>query len=269
MSTATGIADWPDALLPRCDKGTGSLGSEVVTVRGGSPRVLRAMVEDLSGEFRKGWYDLTAGIAVFMAPNSAHEFTTDDMRQLVEALCLSCDLAVVSMRSTTAQTADKSQRIDPDESFLIGERATRFLRIQSSEGREAALADLGKQPPDLAIEVEDTNYNPKKVEVSRAIGVRELWELATGSGRRAPRIIDLQAPGGARAVNSSRILTGVRPECLKAAIVESRTIGGLIGFVQQKERGQPVARRLLNVAGIPQSRKRERVSPNPFKPQQP
>ena len=256
MNRAVGTADWPDALLPRCQKETGSLGSDVVAVRGGSPRVLRAMIEELSAEFRKGWYDLTDGIAVFMAPSSAHEFTTDDLRQLIEALCLSSGLAVVSMRSTTAQTEDRNQSMDPDESFLIGERAARFLRIQSSEGREAALADLGTQPPDLAVEVEHTHYDPKKAKVCRAVGVRELWEMATGPSRRAPRILDLQAPSGVRPVETSRILAGVRPERSPAAVAELRKIGGLVEFVRQMERGESAVQSLLAAAGVQGSRKR-------------
>ena len=242
--------------MPRLHKETGSLGSVVLAVRGGSPRVLRAIIEDLSTQFRKGWYDIADGIAVFMAPSSAHEFTTDDMRQLIEALCLSSGLAVVSMRSTTAQTEDRNQSMDPDESFLIGERAARFLRIQSSEGREAALADLGTKPPDLAVEVEHTHYDPKKVEVYRAVGVRELWEMSTGSTRRAPRILDLQAPGGARPVETSSILSGVCAARLPAAVAELRTIGGLVVFVRQMERGESVVGGLLAAAGVPEPRKR-------------
>ena len=242
--------------MPRCHKETGSLGSDVFALCGGSPRVFEAMVEELANEFRKCWYDLTAGIAVFMAPSRAHEFTANDLRQLVEALCYSTGLAVVVMRSTTARTDDRSKSMDPDESFLIGERAARFLRIESEQGLKAALADVGVEPPDLAVEVEHTHYDPNKVEVCRAAGIGELWELATDDARRAPRILDLQARGGPRPVATSRLLPGVRAERLPAAVVELRQIGGLVGFVERKSHGEPVVRRLLTTAGVSQPRGR-------------
>ena len=250
MSAVVNAVHCRETILPRCVEGVGSLGSDVLALRGGSPRVLKAMIEELGTEFRKGWYDLTAGIAVFMAPSSAHEFTSEDVSELIKALCLSSGLAVVSMRSTTARTDDQTKSMDPDESFLIGERATRFLRIQSGQGREAALADLGTQPPDLAVEVEHTHYDPKKVEVCRAAGIRELWELATGAAPRAPRILDLQAQGGARPVVASRILQGVIADQLPAAVAELRNIGGLVVFARQMERGKPVVESLLATAGV-------------------
>ena len=254
MSAVVETLDWPEALVPRCHKQTGSLGSDVLALCGGSPRVLKGMVEGLATEFRKGWFDLAGGIAVFMAPSRAHGFTSDEVNELVKALCRSNDLAVVAMRDTTIEADGGDKSIEPDESFLIGERAARFLDIEARQGLEAALEDVGDEPPDLAVEVEHTHYDPGKTEVYRAVGVRELWELAAGATRRDPRILDLQAPGGARAVETSRILAGVRAERLPTAVAELRAIGGLVEFVERKSHGEPVVRRILAAAGIPEPR---------------
>ena len=248
--------DWPEALVPRCHKETGSLGSEVLALCGGSPRVLKGMVEGLATEFPKGWYDLAGGIAVFMAPSRAHSFASRHAIELVEALCRAKSLAVVAMGDTTIKTDDGDKSIEPDESFLIGERAARFLDIEAREGTEAALEDVGEEPPDLVVEVEHTHYDSNKIEVYRAVGARELWELATAAAARAPRILDLQAPGGVRPIETSRILAGVRAEGLPDAVVELRTIGGALSFATQMGRGEPVVQRLLAAAGVSKPRKR-------------
>ena len=248
MSTAAQSAHWSEAVLPESHMEEGSLGSKVLALRGGSPHMLKAMVEGLAIEFRKSWYDLAGGLAVFMAPSRAHEVTSEEVGDLVKALCHANGLAIVSLRSATARTGDRNRGLEPDESYLIGERAARFLRIKSEQGLEAALEDAGDDPPDLAVEVEHTEYDSGKIAIYRNLGVRELWELATGAARRAPRILDLQAPSGARPVEVSRILPGVQAERLPAAVAELGKIGGLMAFVAQMASGEPVARRLLNAA---------------------
>ena len=252
MSTAVEPVHWPEAMLPQSCAELGSLGSNVLALRGGSPHVLKAMAEALATEFRKSWYDLAAGVAVFMAPSRAHAFTSRDMIDLVKALCHAKDVAVVAMGDTTIKADREGKSLEPDESFLIGERAARFLRIQSDKGREAALAELGDQPPDLAVEVEHTHYDANKIAIYRALGVPELWELATGDAPRAPRIFDLQAEGCARSVATSRILPGVQAEMLPAAVDELIDIGGLAAFMLRVGRGEPVARRLLTATGVPE-----------------
>ena len=252
MSTAVQPVHRPEAILPQSCTEVGSLGSDVLALRGGSPRVLKAMTEALALEFRKGWYDLTAGIAVFMAPNRAHAFTSREMIDLVKALCHAKALTVVAMGGTTIKADHEGRRLEPDESFLIGERALRFLRIESEHGVEAALADVGEDPPDLAVEVEHTHYDARKTAIYRALGVPELWELATGAAGRTPQIFDLQAAGEPRVIAASRIVPGVHAERLPAAAAELRKIGGLATFMLRVGRGEPVVRHLLAAAGVPE-----------------
>ena len=247
-ATAVRSQEPPESILPHCERRTSSLGSDVFAMRGGDPHMLQAAIEVLSKRFRKSWFDLNRRLAVFMAPSRSHEFTTGRIQELVAALCLASGIAVVSMRSTTVRTADRKRSLEPDESFLIGERAVRFLQIESREGEEAALASLGDSAPDLAVEVEYAHYDAEKVDVYRAVGVQELWELAAGEKRRTPRILDLQVPEGVRALEYSRLLPGVRADCLPDALAELRGIGGLAAFSAARALGEPVAERLFAAA---------------------
>ena len=207
---------------------TGSLGSDVVVLRSTDARELRDAVEELSANFQKCWYHLPAGLAVFTATSRAHEFSRTDASDLVEALCHVSRRAAVGLGRATAQTDDRSQSVDPDESFLIGERAARFRSILRSAGSDAALADLGTQPQDLAIEVERTPLDDVRTGIYRAVGVCELWETPRGE----PRILDLQAPGGVRPIEMSRILPGVPVQGLPAVLDEVRVLGGFGDFVE-------------------------------------
>ena len=210
------------------DHSTGSLGSDVVVLRSTDACALRDAIEELSADFQRCWYHLPAGLAVFMATSRAHEFSRTDASDLIEALCYVSRHANVGLGRTTAQTDDQSQSVDPDESFLIGERAARFRQIQRNAGSDAALADLGTQPQDLAVEVERAPHDDVRTEVYRAVGMRELWETPRGE----PRILDLQAPDGVRPIEASRILPGVPVEGLPAVIDELRVLGGFGDFVE-------------------------------------
>ena len=211
----------------RHDLDWGPLGSAVVVVREEEARALHATIKELPSEFRRCWYHQPAGIAVLMATSIRHELSTVDANNLVKVFCHTAGLAYVELGSATAQSEDRCYSVDPDESFLIGERAARFRRIESTDGQEAAIADLGEQPQDLAVEVERSAHDDVRNEVYRAVGVRELWECP----RSAPRILDLQTPDGIRPVEESRILAGVRAEHLPATIDEIKAVGGFGEFM--------------------------------------
>ncbi len=151
---------------------------------------------------------------------------------------------------------DGSSGGDPDESFLIGERATRYRRVETTEGVGAAMALIEGQPPNLAIEVEHTSHRPDKISIYRACGVKELWDLATATAGRTPMIYDLQAEGGPRSRPSSDILPGVRADRLPAAVDTLRGIGGPLVFAEKRARGEPVDRRLLGAASGASARQR-------------
>ena len=230
----------------RCEKG--SLGSDVVTVRCASKRVLKATVEVLAEGFRKGCVDIVQGIAVFMSPSGRHESAAHNASGLVEALCLAQGIAVVYRGSAKVSAGRAGKDAYPDESFLVGERAARYKRIESEAGEDAAETDLGNAPPDLVIEVEHTHYDPGKADIYRAAGVTELWDLATGAAGHPPRITSLQAHGGPQPSDTSRVLPPVRADALPAALAELKALGGVGGFGVRMGRDEPVAERLLKAA---------------------
>ena len=247
---ASGPAPCPNP-LPSLERETGSLGSEILVLRGGEPRILDAVTDILSEQFRKTWRDLSKGIAVLMAPSQAHAVTTGGTLDLVRALCDALGIAVVTLRdATTPAREDAGRKAEPDESFLLGTRAERFLRIRRRQGVEAALDDLDNAPADLVVEVEHTRHDAGQRETYRAAGVRELWELANRAAKRQPAIFDLQSKGGPSEMGSSLLVPGVRAERLHAAARVLHEIGGLSDFVRADERGEPVAKRLLEAAGV-------------------
>ncbi len=242
------------SILPEWQERTGSLGSSLIAVRGGSPQVFEAIVHDLGERFRKSWYDFSERIAVFMAPSSAHEFTSHNSGELVQALSRAISVKVVAIASTTVRNIDGGKSADPDESFLVGERAERFIKHSMREGIDAALSEIEGQPADLVVEVEHTHYDPRKVFVYRDAGVKELWDLATGA-KRAPRIYDLQAVEVPRSCRVSKLLPGVRAERLPDALSELWAIGGLAELAERMGRGEDMGQRLLKAAGVDTYRK--------------
>ena len=238
-----------DDALPTWREGTGPLGSGVVSLRGGDPGVFKAWTEYLSKRFRKGWYDLTAGVAVFMAPSVAHEVKASDLADLIRALCRCKALAVVHLRSATSATEDKQQAADPDESFFVGEKAERFRYLEARAGLDRAISEMEKVPRDLVVEVEHSHYDAEKPTIYRRAGVRELWDIGTTKVKRRQAIWDLQAPGGSRTAEISRVIEGVRADRVVAATAELRALGGLVAFVERKALGEPVAERLLAAVG--------------------
>ena len=230
------------------DLAVGNLESHVLSLMVDDPGVLRRLVDDLGGGFRKIWYDAVGGFAEFMSPSRAHEFTSRDARDLILALCHAKGTAVVDMGATSIKVPDGSRGGDPDESFLVGERATQYRRIEVSVGADAAMDSIDGQAPDLAVEVEHTPHQPEKVAIYRACGVQELWDMATTEVGRGPVIYDLQAEGGPRPRTSSRILPGVRADRLPAAARALREIGGPLAFVEKRARGEPVEERVVGAA---------------------
>ena len=237
------------APAPAVKRSVGSLGSEVLTLTACSPAVVEAAVTELTRSFRKVWYDVRRGIAVFMAPSRAHELTSVDAADLTLALCQCLGVAVVHLRSATTGGPPRGAA-DPDESFFVGDKAEVFLRIQEQEGREAALERMEDVPPDLVIEVEHTHRDEGKRWLYRDLGVVELWELATGRVERTPTIYDLKAGVAPESVAASRIIAGARADCILAALAALRRIGGWGQFMMRVGGGEPLCERLLAAAGI-------------------
>ena len=232
--------------------GVGDLGSQVLNVETDDASFLREMVNNLGEGFRKVWYDLAAGVAEFMSPSGPHEDAIFDVRELVQAFGYAIGIDVVVRGAITIASADGSASGTPDESFLVGERATRYKQVRDTLGRRAARREIEEQPPDLVVEVEHTTYSPYKAGFYRDRGVRELWDLSTEQSRRGGEstITLLHTPGEPVVVPASELLPGVRSDRLVAATDMLYTISG-DGYEEFKRlhlSGAAVARQLLDVA---------------------
>ena len=168
-----------------------------------------------------------------------------------KALCFAGGLAGVSMRSATARTDDLSPGLEPDESFLIGERAARFLRIEASDGSEAALDELGEPPPDLAAQVEYTSTTPGR---SRSTGTLEFqncgnWPPAPSGVRPGFSIFKRK---GAQV--GSRFPASCRACARRNRPPQLPNNGGSKGWLHlcmlRVGRGKPVVLNLLTAAGM-------------------
>ena len=228
----------------------GSLGSRVLTLTCRDAGTLKAAVDTFSRRFPKVWFNLAEGIAVLMAPSRAHERASWNASELVTALGLCLALPVVQLRSSTQTPEAERKSVDPDESFFIGDKATRFLQIAERKGEDAAIDATMAEPPNLVVEVEHSHRDEKKRHTYRSVGVAELWELSTGRSGREPAIHDLQAPVGPSAVAVSKVVPGVGADCIVTALEELRKIGGLAKFALKMGLGEPVGARLMKAAGI-------------------
>ena len=240
-----------DPVAPEMLWEIGSLGSPVLALRGGHPDILERMADLYADRFRKGWRDLVRGIAVFMAPSRAHELTTQEAQELVSSLCAARGIAVVALRMSTIEAdGGRRRKGEPDESFFVGAKAERYRSLLREGGPAFANEALADEPADLAVEVEHTRHDSSKRDIYRRAGVRELWEFATSFAGKDTAIIDLRARGGPRGVEVSKVVPGVRADCLDGALQVLREIGGLVEFSHAGGRGEPVAERLLAAAGV-------------------
>ena len=227
----------------------GPLGSSIRTLVGATPDEVLRVVDEHAEECRRMWYDVRAGVVQFMAPTSSHELLSRGTDDLVMALCAAAGVAVEWRGHTTVAGEDRAA--DPDQSYFIGAKAERFGALVSRAGRDAAIEAMEHVPPDLVVEAEHAHRAELKPALYAEAGVVELWEVATGRWERAPAIYDLQADGGPRIVATSRVLPGLRADCLPNAVAEVRALGGLVGVGRRLAHDPTVAERLRRAAGMP------------------
>lgn len=96
-----------------------------------------------------------------MSPSRSHESIKSTIGRLVEAYCLEKGIEFQPVGAWTLERKELERGIEPDECYLLG-------------------ADMNRELPDLAIEVIWTSGGMNKLEVYRAIGVREVWVWRRG-----------------------------------------------------------------------------------------
>jgi Uma2 family endonuclease len=96
-----------------------------------------------------------------MSPSRTHESIKSLIGSLVETYCLERAIEFSTYGSWTIEDKDADRGAEPDECYVFGEASD-------------------PKRPDLAIEVVWTSGGINKLEVYRALGVREVWYWRKG-----------------------------------------------------------------------------------------
>jgi Uma2 family endonuclease len=99
--------------------------------------------------YADGWLEI-------MSPSKDHESLKSLIGRLVEVYCLEAGVDFSTFGSWTLEDKEVKHGVEPDECYVFG------------PAREAAR-------PDLAIEVVWTSGGLSKLDIYRALGVREVW----------------------------------------------------------------------------------------------
>lgn len=113
--------------------------------------------------------------------------------------------------------------LEADASFYIGANAERSYAAAEKGGKAAEVFEAAT-PPDLVIGVEATYADRDRPDRYAVLGVTEMWRasLSENGCRVEVEILDLQAPGGPRPVDTSLMLAGLGAAFLPEAIGMAR-----------------------------------------------
>ena len=108
------------------------------------------------------------GSLTFLSPAYIHERSEDYLDSIVKAIAVGCELEIIPIGSTTLRKAKGEVGLEGDKAYYLGEKA-----ILLSGMKELNLAT--DPPPDLAIEVENSNMADKSMAIYACLGVSEVW----------------------------------------------------------------------------------------------
>ena len=142
--------------------------SNLMVLQGVHWTTYQALIHDLETESGKR-LTYNQGILEIRVPLPPHERYKSLMGRLVEVTTEETATEIASLGSTTWSREDLQKGLEADECFYIqNERAVR--------GKDAI--DLTVDPPpDLAIEVDNTQSSLNRLEIYAAIGVPEVWRF--------------------------------------------------------------------------------------------
>jgi Uma2 family endonuclease len=101
------------------------------------------------------------GLLQIMSPSNSHEHIKSILGRLVETYCLESGIEFTTVGSWTLEDKEQERGLEPDECYVFGPLE-------------------GARRPDLAIEVVWTSGGIHKLDVYRALGVREVWYWRRG-----------------------------------------------------------------------------------------
>lgn len=106
----------------------------------------------------------TAGCLQIMSPSREHEAIKSLIGCLVEVYCLERGIDFRTFGSWTLEEDALEKALEPDECYVFGPATAPILSAEDAPTR-----------PDLAIEVVWTSGGMGKLDIYRALGVREVW----------------------------------------------------------------------------------------------
>ncbi len=107
------------------------------------------------------------GDLLLMSPGHLHERDKERFGTFVMVIAEECDIPILMAGSTTYRRRKKRGGFEPDQSYYLG-NIPRVLNKKKIHLRV-------DPPPDLSIEVVYSNSADAAVEVSRRLGVPEVW----------------------------------------------------------------------------------------------
>ena len=146
------------------------------------------------------------GLLEIMSPSSSHENIKSLIGRLVEAYCFERDIEFTTVGSWTVKDRRKKVGAEPDECWVFG--------------------PLGKvRRPDLAIEVVWTPSAMDKLDIYRALGVKEVWYWRKGA--ITAHVLDR---GRYRELTTSRVLPDIDLAELSRFLKRPTTSAAIRGY---------------------------------------
>jgi Uma2 family endonuclease len=155
------------------------------------------------------------GVLEIMSPSHTHEMIKSLIGCLVEVWCLENGIEFTPVGSWTLENKEANRGVEPDECYIFGPSSDR-------------------PRPDLAIEVIWTSGGLNKLEIYRAMGVREVWLWRKG------RI-------------SVHVLRGEQyDESSESQVLPGIDLGELIGFLDRPTASRAIMdyRAVLRARGV-------------------
>jgi Uma2 family endonuclease len=142
-------------------------------------------MQEIRGDHSSPRFAFFEGDLEIMSPSREHESIKSRIGRLIEAWCIETGVDITPYGSWTLEDEALDRGAEPDECYVLGD-------------------DEKPQRPDLAIEIVWTTGRIDKLEIYRALGVREVWYWRRGR-------LELYALRGERyeAIEHSEVLPGL------------------------------------------------------------
>lgn len=160
----------------------------------------------LRGEASRPRLTFADGVLEIMSPSENHEEIAFVLERLVAVFCEEHDIEYTGAGSWTLKSKQLGKGLEPDACFIFGKRGSRRV-------------------PDLAIEVVWTSGSLDKLDIYRALGVREVWVWQRG--KVVPHVL---RRSGYKPAARSAALPGIDLAELAACVAEPSTSAAVKRF---------------------------------------